>query len=142
MVCRAAGLQDAEPDIFRFAVALAWINGYLLLFNILPIYPLDGGKILQALLWFVMGRARSLLVAAVIGVLTALGMLVLAIVERSLAWGIIASLGLLFCLVGIQGARALTRMLDAPRRRGTTCPTCEAVPPAGNGTMIRIGFAG
>jgi Zn-dependent protease len=62
MVCRAAGLQDTAPDLFRFAVALAWINGYLLLFNILPVYPLDGGQMLQALLWLVMGRARSLLV--------------------------------------------------------------------------------
>src|SRR5436309_1554677 len=30
MVCRAAGLEDMAPDLFRFAVALAWINGYLL----------------------------------------------------------------------------------------------------------------
>src|SRR4051812_30981066 len=58
VVCRAAGLQDTAPDLFRFAVALAWTNGYLLLFNILPVYPLDGGQMLQALLWPVLGRAR------------------------------------------------------------------------------------
>jgi uncharacterized protein (TIGR03067 family) len=132
MVCRAAGLQDTAPDLFRFVVALAWINGYLLLFNILPVYPLDGGQMLQALLWLVMGRARSLLVAAAIGVLTALGILVVAILERSLVWGIMAGFGLLFCLVGIQGARALIRMLDAPRRKEVGCPACGAAPPRGD----------
>jgi uncharacterized protein (TIGR03067 family) len=132
MVCRAAGLEDTAPDLFRFAVALAWINGYLLLFNILPVYPLDGGQMLQALLWLVMGRARSLLVAAAIGVLTALGILVVAIVERSLVWGIMAGFGLLFCLVGIQGARAMIRMLDAPRRKEVGCPACGAAPPRGD----------
>ena len=132
IVCRAAGLQDTAPDLFRFTVALAWINGYLLLFNILPVYPLDGGQMLQALLWLVMGRARSLLVAAAIGVLTALGILVVAIVERSLVWGIMAGFGLLFCLAGIQGARALLRMLDAPRRQELGCPACGAAPPRGD----------
>ena len=35
------------------------INWGLLIFNMLPIYPLDGGQILQSLLWFVLGRARA-----------------------------------------------------------------------------------
>jgi uncharacterized protein (TIGR03067 family) len=132
IVCGAAGCQETAPDLYRFAAALAWINGYLLLFNLLPIYPLDGGKILQALLWFVMGRARSLLVAAAIGLVTGLGLLGVAIIERSLVWGIIAGLGVLFCLIGFQGARALTRMLEAPRRKETACPACGAAPPLGN----------
>ena len=132
IACRAAGFQDTAPDLYQFAAALAWSNGYLLLFNILPIYPLDGGRILQALLWFVMGRARSLLVAAVIGLLTGLGLLMLAIIERSLVWGIIAGFGVLFCLLGLQGARALIRTLKAPRRQGAACPACGAAPPEGN----------
>ena len=132
LVCRAAGCRDAAPDLYRFAAGVAWINGYLLLFNLLPVYPLDGGKILQALLWFVMGRARSLLVAAVIGLLSALGLFVFAIVERSLVWGIMGGFGLLFSLVGFQGARALRRMLEAPRRTEATCPACGSTPPRGN----------
>jgi uncharacterized protein (TIGR03067 family) len=131
-VCRAAGWQDTAPDAYRFAAGIAWINGYLLLFNMLPVYPLDGGRILQALLWFVMGRARSLLVAAVVGLLTGLGLLVFAIVERSLLWGVMAGFGLLFSLVGLQSARALRRMLQAPRRQEAACPTCGAAPPTGN----------
>ena len=124
MVGRAAGWEETAPDLFRFAGSLAWINGYLLLFNILPVYPLDGGKMLQALLWFVLGRARSLLVAAGIGLLTGLALLVFAIVDRSLVWGVMAALGLFFSLVGFQGARALSRMLAAPRREEAACPAC------------------
>src|SRR5213079_2741178 len=41
IVCHAAGCQDTAPDLYRFAASLAWINGYLLLFNMLPVYPLD-----------------------------------------------------------------------------------------------------
>jgi uncharacterized protein (TIGR03067 family) len=128
---RAAGVHETAPDLFRFAIALAWTNGYLLLFNMLPVYPLDGGRILQALLWFVMGRARSLLVAAMIGVITTVGIFVVAIVDRSFAWGILAAFGLLFCLLGIQTARALIRALDATRRKGHACPGCGAAPPIG-----------
>jgi Zn-dependent protease len=130
--CHAAGCQDTAPDVYRFAAGLAWINGYMLLFNLLPVYPLDGGRMLQALLWFVMGRARSLLVAAVIGLLTGLGLLIVAIVERSLVWGVMAGLGLLVCLVGLQGARALGRVLRAPPRKEAACPACGAAPPTGS----------
>ncbi|MEP6810593.1 MAG: M50 family metallopeptidase [Chthoniobacterales bacterium] len=43
------------------------INLALLLFNLLPFYPLDGGQILRSLLWFPLGRIRSLQVASAIG---------------------------------------------------------------------------
>jgi uncharacterized protein (TIGR03067 family) len=132
ILCRAAGYPDTAPDLYRFAAGLAWINGYVLVFNLLPVYPLDGGKILQALLWCVMGRARSLLVAAALGVLTALGLLLFAIVERSLVWGGLAGFGLLFSLIGLQGARVLRRIRDAPRRTDVACPACGAAPPRGN----------
>jgi uncharacterized protein (TIGR03067 family) len=131
-LCRAAGYAEAAPDLYRFAVALTWVNGYLLVFNILPVYPLDGGRILQALLWFVMGRARSLMVATTVGLLTALALLGVAIVERSLPWGIMAGFGVLFSLVGVQGARGLTRMRAAPRRQDAACPKCGVAPPVGN----------
>src|SRR5580693_3330235 len=64
---RSTGMAATAPDVFHLLQSVFWINVGLLVFNILPIYPLDGGQILRSLLWFVMGRARSLLVATVLG---------------------------------------------------------------------------
>src|SRR5689334_21457045 len=38
-------------DFRRFLFSLAVINFVLLAFNLLPIYPLDGGQIVRSLLW-------------------------------------------------------------------------------------------
>ena len=51
----------------------------LLIFNMLPIYPLDGGQILHSLLWFVVGYARALRVVSVLGFVGAIGIVGLAI---------------------------------------------------------------
>jgi uncharacterized protein (TIGR03067 family) len=132
LLCRAAGYPDSAPDLYLFAVSLAKINAGLLLFNLLPVYPLDGGKILQALLWYAMSRARSILVAAGCGLVTALAILTFAIVYHSVVWGILAGFGLLFSLVGFQSARALIRLLKGPRHQEVACPSCGAAPPVGN----------
>src|SRR5438552_18743804 len=54
-----AGARLAAPHAYKLLWAVCFINLGLLVFNLLPIYPLDGGQILRSLLWFVLGRARS-----------------------------------------------------------------------------------
>jgi Zn-dependent protease len=83
---QAAGLPDSQPDFAYFLVTIAYINFVLLIFNMLPIYPLDGGQILQALLWFVIGRGRSMMVAGFIGLAAAGGLIVVALVHLQNAW--------------------------------------------------------
>ena len=70
-----AGWRLAAPHAYKLLWAVCFINLGLLVFNLLPIYPLDGGQILRSLLWFVLGRARSLKVVAVLGLLGAVGLI-------------------------------------------------------------------
>jgi Zn-dependent protease len=88
---RSAGLAAEYPDFVHFLWSIAWINFGLLVFNILPIYPLDGGQILQALLWFVIGQARSLKAAGIIGLLGAAGVIALAVLARDTWLALIAA---------------------------------------------------
>jgi len=54
------GWAQTMPDLYRLVDAVLSIDVVLLVFNILPIYPRMVAKIFRALLWFVLGRARSL----------------------------------------------------------------------------------
>ena len=74
-----AGLAYSAPDTWRLVRMIQYINLTLLIFNMLPVYPLDGGQILQALLWFPLGEIRSLQIASVIGLIGAVVLAALAL---------------------------------------------------------------
>ena len=52
-----------------FLYHLAEINILLLIFNLMPVFPLDGGQILQSLLWFFMRYELSLMIVSIIGLM-------------------------------------------------------------------------
>jgi Zn-dependent protease len=103
-----AGLNADQPDFVHFLLSIAVINFVLLVFNLLPIYPLDGGQILQCLLWFVMGRARSLMVSGIIGLLGAAGVIILALVRLQDRW--LALVALFVAWQAWRGFRMGTRL--------------------------------
>src|SRR5580700_3450395 len=53
---RSLGWAETMPNAHAFLRAVWVINLSLLIFNMLPIYPLDGGQILRSLLWYPLGR--------------------------------------------------------------------------------------
>lgn len=128
---RAQGWGESQPDLHVYLRTLWFTNALLLGFNLLPIYPLDGGQILRSLLWFVVGRAKSLLVASIIGFAGVAGMVGLALFAQSIWIGIMAGFILLNCWGGLQQARALVRLEKLPRHRGFACPACHTAPPIG-----------
>ncbi len=103
----------SKPDLFRLVRALWQINLGLLIFNLLPIYPLDGGKIVRSLLWYVVGPIRSLQVAAGLGFLGVAALLALAVYWRSLWIGIMTAFIFMNCRVGWLEARALQQRAAA-----------------------------
>jgi Zn-dependent protease len=131
-VSQSLGLYEAAPNFQTFLHAVAWINIVLLGFNILPIYPLDGGKILWSLLWFGLGRARSLMIATIIGLLGVAGLIGVAILMRSEWLGILCVFFLFNCWSGLRNAVAMVRQEKAPRHAEYACPSCKAAPHIGN----------
>ena len=95
---------------------ITWVNVILGLFNLLPIFPMDGGRVLQALLAFRWGRVRATLVAARIGMTLAVALAGAGLVLRNLWLFVIA--WFLFGGARIERAQAS----DAPAPRAHSVP--------------------
>jgi Zn-dependent protease len=85
-----AALPGSTPDALRAVVYYQFfINAAILVFNLLPAFPLDGGRVTRALLWARSGDLRRATAAA-------------ASVGRALGYGMVA-LGVLGTLAGAVG---------------------------------------
>jgi Zn-dependent protease len=124
--------RQSPGNIHEFVRSIFYTNLILLIFNLLPVYPLDGGQILRSLLWFIIGPLKSLKVTAIIGFAGIAGFMALAVWSRSVWFGIMAAFIGVRCWKGYQLAQALTRVTAAPRRHGYACPACRAAPPMGD----------
>ena len=131
LLSRSLGWANAMPDAYQLLRAVMWIDVSLLVFNMLPIYPLDGGQILRSLLWFVLGRGRSLMVTTILGLLGIAGFFGLALWLRSFWFGAVSIFMLMNCWGGLRHAQSLLRIARLPRRDGFTCPSCRTAPPLG-----------
>jgi Zn-dependent protease len=131
MISSVLGWSQSAPDAHKFLVMVAFINGVLLAFNLLPIYPLDGGQVLRSVLWFWVGRARSLMATSIVGMVGVAGLFLFSYLTRSVWNGAISVFILIYCWGGLRQARALSRVARAPRREGFACPTCKTSPPVG-----------
>jgi Zn-dependent protease len=128
---RSQGWAQTMPDVYRLVRSVLGIDIGLLLFNILPIYPLDGGQILRSLLWFPLGRARSLMAATVVGLVGIAAFFGIALWWGSVWLGAIGLFMLMNCWGGMKHAQELLKIAKLPRRPGFACPSCRTAPPVG-----------
>jgi hypothetical protein len=119
------------PNAAAFFFSLRLINLIVLVFNLLPIYPLDGGQILHSLLWFIFGRAKSLMIVAIIGFI-GVGVIALFALRTQSMWLLIVAIFIFMnCWKALKSARLGVRIAKARRRQGLSCPHCKMAPQMG-----------
>jgi len=136
----AAGLLGWSPGATpatpasAILVWLGYINVAIAIFNTIPGFPMDGGRVLRALLWWRTGdRVRSTRIAAGIGQVVALGFIVMGVLQFFAGAGLgglwIAFIGwfLLTAASAEQGRIETTQLLGGVRAGDVMTQSCPRV---------------
>ncbi len=93
------------PDWITYIFIFYRVNLFLLAFNLLPIYPLDGGQLFHAIIWPFVGLQRATIIAAQVGLV---GCAILGLLALTGTGGIlffIAIFGGFTCWQRLQAAK-------------------------------------
>lgn len=108
-------LSALDPGGGSFAARLATLNIVLAVFNLLPAFPMDGGRVLRAVLTLFMDRVVATRVAASTGQVLAFGLGLLGLLSGNLMLLLIAFF--IFMAAGAESSdvamRAMARQLMA-----------------------------
>jgi Zn-dependent protease len=111
-------------DVAVFFRNLNFINAVLLGFNLLPVFPLDGGQIVRGLLWFPFGEIRSLQISSVIGLIGGAILGIVGLMAGSVWWAVLAFFLLSRAWYGWQQAKAMiaASKMEIPISPSPTAP--------------------
>ena len=113
----------------------------LMLFNLLPCFPMDGGRVLRALLAFAFGRLRATEIAANVGLFMAFLLAASAVIlPVAFSFPVNPMLIVVAMFVLFAGQYELwgVRQLEARRRAARMAPLVPQVEPAPTGTATTI----
>jgi Zn-dependent protease len=100
----SSGHSASWFNVWRWIFWSYQTNYTLLMFNLLPIYPLDGGRMLQEALWPRFGYYKSMNFACITGMIGSIFGGAIALATLNIGLAILALCGFLVCL---QTRRAL-----------------------------------
>ena len=103
-------IADIEQGRFDFVTRLVSVNIALFLFNLLPAFPMDGGRILRALLAMRLGRVQATRIAAIVGQTIAFGLALIGLLYSPLL-----VLIAIFVFIAASGERQIVEMGEATR---------------------------
>lgn len=101
-----------HSSIYLWLFVIHQINLILLLFNLWPMYPMDGGRMLQCALWKKLGYQRSMLITTTIGMVAAILMGLYGLANKEYLLLVIALFGYITCYQERQLVKAGVREQD------------------------------
>lgn len=107
-------LHGSSQTIRTLVIYTYWIyqmSFSLLVFNLMPIFPLDGGQMLQTILWPRMGYGRSMKLSTEIGMFAAVAGAAFALSVFNIGLAVLAGLGFYYCYTMRQ--QLLANSMDA-----------------------------
>jgi Zn-dependent protease/CBS domain-containing protein len=113
---RALLVRSGGPSV---ATALNWLlyaNLSLVIFNLIPAFPLDGGRIFRALLWMALGERRADRIASFLGQTIAILLGTFGVISGNFVLALIAVF--IFFGAGQQNAEGQARTVLSTRRIG------------------------
>lgn len=93
------------PHWVNYVLLFYWVNLFILAFNLLPIFPFDGGQLLHAIIWPFLGLQRASIVACYIGLTGCFFLGVWGLMQQIMILPFIAVFGGMACYQRLQAAR-------------------------------------
>lgn len=98
--------ESLHPSkLLRYTVTLILSNVVLVIFNLIPAFPMDGGRVLRALLAMRLGRSQATRIASVVGQIFALGFVLLGLYSENYMLSILG----MFVIIAARNENAVVQ---------------------------------